>query len=413
MFETVEFSFDTLANRLRELAFLNGGVVITLEDEREEGKSHHFHYEGGIGEFVTHLNKNRSVVNDVPIYMQAQKDRIETEIALQWNDGYAEAVYTFANNINTHEGGTHLSGFRSALTRTINAYATEHNLAKDLKESVSGDDIREGLIAIISVKIPQPQFEGQTKTKLGNSEVKGIVEQIVNDKLGAYLEENPAVARKMIAKAVDAAAGARSGAQGARARAPQGRARQLDAAGQAGRLPGARSRAQRDLHRRRRFGRWQRQAGPRPTLPGDPAAQGQDPERREGAVRQDARQRGDPHDDRGARLRHRRRRLRPDQAALPPRDPDDRRRRRRQPHPHAAADVLLPPDAAAHRERLHLHRAAAALPRQARQERNLHQGRPRPRELPDPACGGGSPPHGERIGRTRSAARTWCACCRS
>ena len=137
--------------------------------------------------------------------MQAQKDRIETEIALQWNDGYAETVYSFANNINTHEGGTHLSGFRSALTRTINTYATEHNLAKDLKESVSGDDIREGLVAIISVKIPQPQFEGQTKTKLGNTEVKGIVEQIVNDKLGAFLEENPAVARKVISKAVDAA----------------------------------------------------------------------------------------------------------------------------------------------------------------------------------------------------------------
>ena len=205
VFETIEFSFDTLANRLRELAFLNGGVVITLDDEREEGKSHHFHYEGGIREFVTHLNKNRAVVNDIPIYMQAQKDRIETEIALQWNDGYAEAVYSFANNINTHEGGTHLSGFRSALTRTINAYATEHNLAKDLKESVSGDDIREGLVAIVSVKIPQPQFEGQTKTKLGNTEVKGIVEQILNDKLGAFLEQNPAVARKVISKAVDAA----------------------------------------------------------------------------------------------------------------------------------------------------------------------------------------------------------------
>ena len=205
VFETIEFSFDTLANRLRELAFLNGGVVITLDDEREEGKSHRFHYEGGIREFVTHLNKNRAIVNESPIYMQAQRDRIETEIALQWNDGYAEAVYTFANNINTHEGGTHLSGFRSALTRTINAYATEHNLAKDLKESVSGDDIREGLVAIVSVKIPQPQFEGQTKTKLGNTEVKGIVESIVNDKLGAYLEQNPAVARRVISKAVDAA----------------------------------------------------------------------------------------------------------------------------------------------------------------------------------------------------------------
>ena len=205
VFETVEFSFDTLANRLRELAFLNGGVTITLDDEREEGKSHRFVYEGGIREFVTHLNKSRAVVNDQPIFMQAQREKIDVEIALQWNDGYTEAVYSFANNINTHEGGTHLSGFKAALTRTINAYATEHNLAKDLKESVSGDDIREGLVAIISVKIPQPQFEGQTKTKLGNTEVKGIVESIVNDKLGAYLEENPTVAKRVISKAVDAA----------------------------------------------------------------------------------------------------------------------------------------------------------------------------------------------------------------
>jgi DNA gyrase subunit B len=188
VFETIAFSFDTLAQRLRELAFLNGGVTITLEDERDEGKSHRFHYEGGIREFVTHLNKNKVIINDPPIYMQAQKDRIDVEIALQWNDGYSETVYTFANNINTHEGGTHLSGFRAALTRTINAYAGANGLAKDLKESISGDDIREGLVAIISVKIPQPQFEGQTKTKLGNTEVKGIVEQIVNEKLGTYLE---------------------------------------------------------------------------------------------------------------------------------------------------------------------------------------------------------------------------------
>jgi DNA gyrase subunit B len=205
VFETIAFSFDTLAQRLRELAFLNGGVTITLEDERDEGKSHRFHYEGGIREFVTHLNKNKVIINDPPIYMQAQKDRIDVEIALQWNDGYSETVYTFANNINTHEGGTHLSGFRAALTRTINAYAGANGLAKDLKESISGDDIREGLVAIISVKIPQPQFEGQTKTKLGNTEVKGIVEQIVNEKLGTYLEETPAVAKRIISKAVDAA----------------------------------------------------------------------------------------------------------------------------------------------------------------------------------------------------------------
>ena len=204
IFETVEFSFDTLAQRLRELAFLNGGITITLDDERD-GKNHNFHYEGGIVSFVTHLNKNKSAVNEKPIYMRGAREGIDAEIALQWNDSYAEMIYTFANNINTHEGGTHLSGFRSALTRTINSYATKNNLAKDLKESVTGEDIREGLIAIISVKIPQPQFEGQTKTKLGNTEVKGIVETILNDKLGAYLEENPSVAKRIVGKAIDAA----------------------------------------------------------------------------------------------------------------------------------------------------------------------------------------------------------------
>src|SRR5581483_1886896 len=204
IFETTVFSFDTLAQRLRELAFLNAGVVITLSDERD-GKSHRFHYDGGIVSFVRHLNTNKTAVNEKPIYMKGEKDGIEAEIALQWNDGYAEAVYSFANNINTHEGGTHLSGVRAARTRTINVYASKNNLAKDLKESISGDDIREGLTAVISVKIPHPQFEGQTKTKLGNTEVKGIVEAIVNDKLGAYLEENPAVARKIVGKAIDAA----------------------------------------------------------------------------------------------------------------------------------------------------------------------------------------------------------------
>ncbi len=205
IFETTEYSFDTLAQRLRELAFLNGGVTITIQDERD-GKSHRFLYEGGINSFVQYLNQNKSVVNDKPIYMHGDKDGIDVEIALQWNDSYAETVYTFANNINTHEGGTHLSGFRSALTRTINYYVGKNGLAKDLKDAnIGGDDIREGLIAVISVKIPRPQFEGQTKTKLGNTEVKGIVEAIVNDRLGAYLEENPNVAKKVIAKAVDAA----------------------------------------------------------------------------------------------------------------------------------------------------------------------------------------------------------------
>jgi len=205
IFESTDYSFDTLAQRLRELAFLNGGIVITIDDERD-GKSHKFQYDGGIVSFVEHLNKNKANVNDKPIFMRGTKDGIDAEIALQWNDGYTELVFTFANNINTHEGGTHLSGFRSALTRTINAYSTKSNLAKDLKDaSISGDDIREGLTGVISVKIPQPQFEGQTKTKLGNTEVKGIVEAIVNDKLGQFLEENPAVAKRIIGKAVDAA----------------------------------------------------------------------------------------------------------------------------------------------------------------------------------------------------------------
>src|SRR3954465_11982124 len=204
IFETTVFSFDILAQRLRELAFLNGGITIKLDDERD-GKNHVFHYEGGIVSFVTHLNKNKASVNEKPIYMRGEREGIDAEIALQWNDGYAETIYAFANNINTHEGGTHLSGFKSALTRTINSYATKNNLAKDLKESVSGEDIREGLTAVISVKIPHPQFEGQTKTKLGNTEVKGIVEAIVNDKLGAYLEENPSVAKRVIGKAIDAA----------------------------------------------------------------------------------------------------------------------------------------------------------------------------------------------------------------
>ncbi len=205
VFETVDFSFDTLAQRLRELAFLNGGLTISLDDERD-GKSHHFHYEGGIVSFVEHLNKNRGIVNEKAIYMHGERDGIDAEIALQWNDGYNPQEYSFANNINTHEGGTHLSGFRAALTRTINAYANNNGLTKDLRDAtISGDDIREGMTAVISVKLPRPQFEGQTKTKLGNTEVKGIVETIINDRLGAFLEENPAVAKKVVSKAADAA----------------------------------------------------------------------------------------------------------------------------------------------------------------------------------------------------------------
>src|SRR5881409_2753067 len=204
VFETTEFSFDVLSQRLRELAFLNKGVLITIEDERSE-KKHEFHYTGGIVSFVEHLNKNKTSLHDKVIYFEGVREGIDLQIAMQYNDGYQEQIFTFANNINTHEGGTHMIGFKSALTRTLNSYAVANNLLKDVKENLSGDDVREGLVAVISVKLPNPQFEGQTKTKLGNSEVKGIVETLVNDGLGQYLEENPSVAKKIVSKAIDAA----------------------------------------------------------------------------------------------------------------------------------------------------------------------------------------------------------------
>ena len=204
VFEILEFSWDILSQRLRELAFLNRDLKIALSDERTE-KNQVFHYSGGIISFVEHLNKNKTPIHPKPVYISGEKEDIIVEIALQYNDGYAENLYTFANNINTKEGGTHLIGFKSALTRTVNSYATSSGLLKDSKEVLSGDDIREGLTAVLNVKLMNPQFEGQTKMKLGNSEIKGIVESIVNDTLGTYLEENPSVARKIVEKALQAA----------------------------------------------------------------------------------------------------------------------------------------------------------------------------------------------------------------
>ena len=204
IFETTTFSFEMLSQRLRELAFLNKGLSISIEDERTE-KRHDFFYKGGILSFIEYLNKNKNCLHSKPIYVQGQKNGLEVELAFQYNDGYSEILFSFANNINTHEGGTHLVGFKTALTRTINQYATNANLLKGVKENLTGEDIREGLVGVISVKIPEPQFEGQTKTKLGNSEVKGLVEALVNEKLGSYFEENPTVARKIISKVIDAA----------------------------------------------------------------------------------------------------------------------------------------------------------------------------------------------------------------
>lgn len=203
VFEITEYSFDILSQRLRELSFLNKGVEVTITDERSD-KKHEFKYEGGIVSFVEFLNQRKSPLHP-PIYFVAERDQVEVELALQWNDGYKENVFSFANNINTHDGGTHVSGFRSALTRTINYFASKNNLFKQLKTPPEGEDIREGLTAVISIKLPNPQFEGQTKAKLGNSEVEGLVKQMVNEKLAEFLDRHGPVARKIVAKAVEAA----------------------------------------------------------------------------------------------------------------------------------------------------------------------------------------------------------------
>lgn len=204
IFETTDFNVDTLSQRMRELAFLNPGLRISIEDLRTE-KKQEFRYEGGIVDFVEFLNRNRNVLHEKPIYIFDEKDNVQVEIALQYNDGYNETIFSFANTINTIEGGTHLIGFRSALTGTLNAYASANNLTRDLKQNLSGDDVREGLTVVLSVKLPNPQFEGQTKAKLGNSEVKGLVQAVCNEKLSMFLEEHPAEARKIIDKAIEAA----------------------------------------------------------------------------------------------------------------------------------------------------------------------------------------------------------------
>ena len=206
IFEDTIFDFEVLASRLRELAFLNKGIAITLIDKREEEERvEKYHYEGGIKEFVSYLNRNKEVLHESPIYVEGEKDGIIAEIALQYNDGYNESLYSFANNIDTIEGGTHLAGFKSALTRAINDYAKRFGHIKDSDKNLSGDDAREGLTAVVSVKISEPQFEGQTKTKLGNSEVRGVVDSIVAEVVSIFLEENPAVGKIIIDKALMAA----------------------------------------------------------------------------------------------------------------------------------------------------------------------------------------------------------------
>jgi DNA gyrase subunit B len=216
VFETTTFSFDVLSTRLRELAFLNKGILITICDERiPNPKIHEFRFDGGVKEFVTDLNSKRTVIQPEPVYFDLKKDDLALEYALQYNDAYNENMFSFVNNINTREGGTHLIGFKSALTRTLNEFLKKSKLAKKLEDTLTGDDVREGLTAVVSVKIPDPQFEGQTKAKLGNSEVKWVVESLVNDSLSSYFEENPDVVAKILEKTV-VAAQARNAARKAR-----------------------------------------------------------------------------------------------------------------------------------------------------------------------------------------------------
>ncbi len=203
--ETLVYDYDTLAHRLRELAFLNRGIKIIIEDKREEGKINEYHYEGGIKSYVEHLNRTKEVIHSEPIYMEGTKEGISVEISLQYNEGFTSNIYSFANNINTHEGGTHESGFKTALTRVINDYARKHGLIKEADQNLSGEDVREGLTAIVSVKHPDPQFEGQTKTKLGNSEARTVTDSVFSARFESFLLENPAVARKIVDKGLMAA----------------------------------------------------------------------------------------------------------------------------------------------------------------------------------------------------------------
>ena len=362
-------------------------------------------YEGGVEAFVKYLDRNKTALIPQPIVIKAERDGVSVDCALWWNDGYHESVLCFTNNIPQRDGGTHLAGFRGALTRQITGYADSGGVARKEKVALTGDDCREGLTAVLSIKVADPEIllADQGQAGLFGSAARGR---------GHYQRHAQVVARRASGRGQDrrrqgdpGRGGARSRPQGARDDA-QERARHHLAARQARRLPGARSGQIRTVHRRGRFRRRQRQAGAQSRIPGRPAAARQDPQRRARADGQDAVIRADRHADHRARHRHRHRRVHGRQAALPQDHHHDGRRRRRRPYPHAAADVLLPADARDHRSRPSLHRPAAALQDRARQIRAISQGRAGARGLSDRHRPRGrflAPVVGRGAGRQRSA----------
>ena len=364
--EATKFNYDTLAQRLREMAFLNRGLKITLTDEREDPEKVTPFYVPGRhqSEFIKHLNRGKSVLHENPIYIEGEKPgpsgTVGMEIALQYNDGYSETLFSFANNINTIDGGTHLSGFRSALTRTINAYGQQSGMFKDVKENLSGDDVREGLTAVISVKVPQPQFEGQTKGRL-NSDIAGQVQQLVNDKLGEFFDKNPSVMKKIVSKAIDASR-AREAAR--KARDLTRRKGALDSGGLPGKL---RDCQERDPARCELFLVEGESAGGTATQGRDRRFQAILPLK--GKILNVEKARYDRmlgHDEIRTLITAMGTGIGKDDfdASKAPLQQDhhhDGRGCRWLAHPHAAADVFLPAYAGAYREAEHLYRPAAAL----------------------------------------------------